>query len=182
MTLKGSHDINTLTLNELSTRYKNSKQSAVGHKTHFTKMEMEKKRKCNTNARDIKRRLEVIKAKMDDLNELGVPCAFTYVSHWSQGLFVIGDDRITPVIQDHAGEILNGLNSTGTASPNQNLSLPALPGPLYHLNYRTLQSIVTAVAKDLEVHWNGEVPEWWPASVVFSNPRKLPSSSDSKSL
>ena len=136
---------------------------------------MEKKR-CNTNARDIKRRLDVIRAKMEDLNKLGVPCSFCHLSHWSQGLFVIGDPRITAVIQGHAEEILHRLDSTSDEElqPTKKLHLPPLPGPLYHLNYRTLQSVLVDVARDLGMDWNGDVPEWWPSTVPFCNPRKPP--------
>lgn len=68
-------------------------------------------KKSNTTARDIKRRLEVITTKMEDLKKLGVPCAFVHVSYWSGGLLVNGDPKITGIIQGQAQEILDELNS-----------------------------------------------------------------------
>ncbi len=129
----------------------------------------------------------VIRAKMEDFSKRGVPCAFCHVSHWSQGLFVIGDPRITPVIQGHVEEILDGLNSTNTGAsqshPTKKLHLPPpLPGPFYHLNYRTLQSTLVAIAKNLGVDWSGDVPEWWPSTVLFSNRRKPPQHPNGKSI
>lgn len=117
-------------------------------------------KKCYTNSRDIKRRLEVIRAKMEDLKKLGVPYAFCHVPHWSQGLLVSGDPRITPVIQSHAEEILDELQSTGcdTSQPQLTKKLHLAP-LLYHLNYRTLQSTLVAIARDLRVDWSGEIPE-----------------------
>ena len=51
---------------------------------------------------------------------------------------------------------------------------PKLPAPLETLNGRTLKSIVTAIAKDLRVSWDGESPEFWPENVPFRNPRNIP--------
>ena len=75
----------------------------------------------------------------------------------------------------HYCESLKGLDTEqSSADPSRQLHLPSLPGPLYHLNCRTLQSVLTAVAKDMEVDLSGDVPEWWPANVLFCNPRKRP--------
>ena len=54
--------------------------------------------------------------------------------------------------------------------------LPHLPGPLQDLNARTLQSVVTAITKDLSVDWSGEVPTWWPQDIPFCKPRTIPPS------
>ena len=51
-------------------------------------------------SRDAKRRIEVITKKIADLQELGVPCLFSYATTWTGGLFVVGDDRMTSIVKD----------------------------------------------------------------------------------
>ena len=54
------------------------------------------------------------------------------------------------------------------------IHLPPLPAPLLQMNARTLQSVVTLIARDLHIDWAGEAPSWWPKDVLFSSPRKVP--------
>ena len=139
-------------------------------------------KKCNTTARDVKRRLEVITTKMEDLKKLGVPCAFVHVSYWSGGLYVTGDPKITGVIQGQAQKILDELNSCDEnqdedeeTTHHSNISFPSLPAPLQELNRRTLECILCKITKDLKVNWSGDPPHWWPSNIMFCHPRKTPS-------
>ena len=72
----------------------------------------------NNDARDIKRKLDVLRKKCAELKELGVAVAVAYSSSKTNGLFLFEDSRITDVIEAHKEEIL--LNQTGV---NQKLVL-----------------------------------------------------------
>ena len=54
--------------------------------------------------------------------------------------------------------------------------LPHLPGPLQDINAKTIQSVVTTIAKDLSVDWSGDAPIWWPQDIPFCKPRTIPPS------
>ena len=55
-------------------------------------------------------------------------------------------------------------------SNGKEIILGPLPGPLLDLNLWTLQSIVIAIYKDLQVDWSRVVPQCWPKDVPFCNP------------
>lgn len=59
--------------------------------------------------RDVKRRVKVIQNKLEDLQKMGIPCAFVYLTNWTGGLYISGDDRITSEIKDSASAILKRL-------------------------------------------------------------------------
>ena len=90
-------------------------------------------------SRDIRRRLEVIQKKITDLQELGVPCAFCYVSVRNTGsLFSMGDHAITQVIEDCSDVILQQVSHSVhqqsiTVNDHKNgeirIVLPPLSGP-----------------------------------------------------
>ena len=94
---------------------------------------------CNTAARDIKRRLEVIITKMEDLNKLGVPCAFVHVSYWSGGLYVTGDPKLRDSLKVKQKRYMDELNSCdenqedAETAHDSNISFPSLPAPLQEL-------------------------------------------------
>ena len=131
-------------------------------------------KKCNTKARDIKRRIEVVKGKMKDLQAMGLPCAFCFVAPWSGGLVFNGDARFTNVMADMAEKLMAAIGEKEDQCSGKEIILGPLPGPLLDLNLRTLQSIVIAICKDLQVDWSGVVPQWWPKDVPFCNPRVTP--------
>ena len=84
-------------------------------------------KKSNTNSRDIKRRIDVVMKKLDALRELGVPCAVCYVSHWTKGLMVYGDSRITNVISNQAATMLQELENSEEPEPHDpGLFLPPI--------------------------------------------------------
>ena len=133
-------------------------------------------KKSNTNSRDIKRRIDVVMKKLDALRELGVPCAVCYVSHWTKGLMVYGDSRMTNVISNQAATMLQELENSEEPEPHdRGLFLPPIPAPLKDLNFRTMQSMIIALAKDLKVDWSEDRPSWWPQNVPFCHPRHTPS-------
>jgi len=63
-------------------------------------------RAVNNNARDIKRKLDVISKKCQELKGLGVAVAMAYSTTKTNGLYVFGDERISKVVQEHKDEIL----------------------------------------------------------------------------
>ena len=101
------------------------------------------------NSRDIKRRIDVAMKKVDSLRELGVPCAVCYVSHWTKGLMVYGDSRMTNVISNQAATMLQELENSEEPEPHdRGLFLPPIPAPLKDLNFRTMQSMIIALATE----------------------------------
>ena len=119
-------------------------------------------KKCNTKARDIKRRIEVMKGKMKGLQALGLPCAFCYVAPWSGGLVFNGNARFTNVMADMAEQLMAANGEKEDQSSGKEIILG--------LNLRTLQIIVTAICKDLQVDWSGVLPQCWPKDVPFAAP------------
>ena len=109
----------------------------------FTLTTMENK-KQNTKARDTKGRLEVIKAKMEDLRDMDLPCCFCYTAPWSGGLIVMGDSRMTSIFKTSAKEVIEALNSPDHEDHRDDeetqIHLPPLPAPLLQMNARTLVS------------------------------------------
>jgi len=60
----------------------------------------------NNNARDFKKKLDVITKKCQELKSLGVAVAVAYSTTKTNGLYVFGDGRISKVVQEHKDEIL----------------------------------------------------------------------------
>ena len=133
-----------------------------------------------SRSRDVRRRVDVIQKKIADLQDLGVPCAFTYTSARNTGsIFTVGDSRVTDVIERHKNEILKNLmeNEVGEGSHSTNeihMILPPLPAPLEELNRTSLQSLITGILKDLGLRWTDPQPNWWPPEVPFVAPRSSP--------
>ena len=135
-------------------------------------------------ARDIKRRLEVIQKKMADLQELGVPCAFSYISVRNTGaLFTMGNKAMTKVIEESRDLILEKLAETQMVSYQKGISsdgreihmiLPPLPRPLNELNLHDLRGLVVGIIKDLGMKWSDQKPPFWPQSIPFQYPRTAP--------
>ena len=134
----------------------------------------------DSRSRDIRRRIDVIQKKIVDLQELGVPCAFTYTSARNTGsMFTVGDCRVTEVIERHKNEIIKNLMdgeiSDGSHSTNEiHMILPPLPAPLEELNRTTLQTLITGILKDLGLRWTDPRPNWWPPDIPFVAPRSTP--------
>ena len=70
-----------------------------------------------------------------------------------------------------AEQLMAAIGEKEDQSSGKEIILGPLPEPLLDLNLRTLQVIVTAICKDLEVDWSGIVPQWWPKDVPFCSPR-----------
>ena len=107
---------------------------------------------------------------MKDLQAFGLPCASCYVAPWSGGLVFNGDARFTNVMADMAEQLMAAIGEKEDQSSRKEIILGPVPGPLLDLNLRTLQVIVTAICKDLQVDWSGVVPQWWPKDVPFCSP------------
>ena len=137
-------------------------------------------------SRDIKRRLEVIQKKMADLQELGVPCAFCYISIRNSGtLFTMGNSAITQVIEHSRDVIFQQLskNQNGTSSDQESpqwerkeihMLLPPLPAPLEDLSLQDLRGLVVGIIKDLGLKWSDPKPLFWPQEIPFQYPRNAP--------
>ena len=63
-------------------------------------------RQINNSSRDIKRRLDLIIKKVNELKVLGVPVAVASSTKKTNGLYVVGDPRIANVIDKNRDEIL----------------------------------------------------------------------------
>ena len=127
-------------------------------------------RAVNNNARDIKRKLDVISKKCQELKGLGVAVAVAYSTTKTNGLYVFGDERISKVVQEHKDEIL--LNPDWTKEEMESSSkaiLPPLPNSLYSMNGLTMKALIRGIMKDLKPSWSGNKPEWWPDTVPFVN-------------
>ena len=131
-------------------------------------------RNTTNYVRDIKRRIEVVKKKMKDLQAMGLPCAFVFVAPWSGGLVFNDDARFTNVMADMPEKFMAAIGEKEDQSSGKEIILGPLPGPLLDLNMWTLQSIVIAIRKDLQVDWSRVVTQWWPEHVPFCNPRVTP--------
>ncbi len=135
-------------------------------------------KKTNNDARDIKRKLDVIKKKCAELKELGVSIAVVYSTTKTNGLFLLGDTRITNIIEAHKEDIL--LNPAWSEEvqeqddPQRAIIIPPLPGPLHELNGVTLKSIIVGVVKDLGLSWSSAKPHRWPNELPFQHPRTAP--------
>jgi len=122
------------------------------------------------NARDIKRKLDVISKKCQELKCLGVAVAVAYSITKTNGLYVFGDERISKVVEEHKDEILLDPDwaKEEMESSSKNL-LPPLPDSLYSLNGLTMKALIRGIMKDLKLSWSSDKPEWWPHTVPFVN-------------
>ena len=127
--------------------------------------------------RDVNRRVNVIQKKLSDLQKMGIPSAFVYVTSWTGGLYVTGDERIAEQLKLRSQPILDTLgcksHKTGSGSGElvRNFCLPRLPAKMALLNNKTVTNMLVGVGKDLKIDWKGGPPEWWPDSVPFQHPR-----------
>ena len=113
---------------------------------------------------DVKRRVKVIQSKVEDLQNMGIPSGFVYLSNWTGGPYVSGDERIAKEIKLSADTILKNLQGDLCCS---NFCLPRLPNKLELLNNKTIASMLVGLGKDLKIDWKGDAPLWWPESVPF---------------
>ena len=122
-------------------------------------------------SRDVKRRIQVITSKLQDLQKMGVPCVFTYATTWTGSLYVIGEDRMAKEVQAISSSLLKCLAEVPVSEPSSALVLPELPGDITTLNFKTLSTMLVGLGKDLSLNWKGEPPSWWPADIPFQHPR-----------
>ncbi len=131
-------------------------------------------------SRDAKRRIEVIKKKLQDLQEMGVPCSFCYCTPWTRGLYIAGDQRIGREVKSITNRILRSLEEEEGKKEEEGdkamavFQLPRLKAPLRDLNQRALVSMLVGIAKDVRLRWDGERPKWWLGGIPFVHPREAP--------
>ena len=166
-------------------RYSFLLMSMTNHPNNLSSSQMLKSHDCR--ARDIKRRLDVIQKKMTDLQELGVPCAFCYVSVRNTGsLFTMGNKAMTRIIEESRDVMLENLaeiqlDKTNKSPPDisndqreVHMVLPPLPQPLNELSLYELRSLIVGIIKDLGIKWSEAKPPFWPESIPFQYPRTTP--------
>ena len=115
----------------------------------------------NNSARDIKRKIEVISKKCEELKHLGVAVAVAYSTTKTNGLYVFEDQRITKVIEDHKDDVLlNPDWMKDEVGSSSTILLPPLPDTLQFLNGITMKALIRGIMKDLKLNWDSEKKEW----------------------
>ena len=135
-------------------------------------------RQVNNSARDIKRRLEQVTKKCDELKALGVQIAVVYSTSKTNGLYVLGDPRITQVIEEHKDEILmnpDWMDDDQETSHTTAMILAPLPAKLSILNGLTMKCFIRGMMKDLKLSWKSKKPVWWPSNIQFKSVTTAPS-------
>ena len=133
-------------------------------------------RQINNSARDIKR-VDLIVKKCDELKSLGVPAAVVYSTSKTNVIYIVGDPRITKVIEEHKDEILlnpEWMEDDAETSYTAKVMLPLLPAELSMLNGLTMKSLIRGVMKDLKLTWKSNKPVWWPSHIPFGNVTSAP--------
>ena len=92
---------------------------------------------------------------------LGVPAAVVYSTSKTNGLYIVGDPRITQMIEEHKDEIL--LNPEWIEDDKENpytakVMLPPLPAQPSMLNGLTMKSLIPGIMKDLKLTWKSDKP------------------------
>ena len=165
-----------------SSRIKNHQPTSINNLTtprtsNYSGINMTS-RQINNSSRDIKRRPDLITKKVNELKVLGVPIAVAFSTKKTNGLYLIGDPRITQVIDKYKDEILmnpdwmdddNGIAYTST------VLLPPLPAQLSMLNGLTMKNFIRGLMKDLQLTWASQKPVWWPADIPYQNINHAPS-------
>ena len=108
----------------------------------FPKQSPMASRQVNNSSCDIKRRLDVITKKCTELKALGVPLAVVYSTNKTNGLYILGDPRITEVIEKHRDEILlnpDWMDDSDVAYTNAVMLAP-FPAHLSMLNGLTMNA------------------------------------------
>ena len=134
-------------------------------------------RQVNNSSRDIKRRLDQIAKKCDELKVLGVQIAVVYSTNKTNGLYVLGDPRITQVIEKHRDEVLlnpEWMDDDHDISHTTTVMLAPLPGKLSILNGLTMKALIRGIMKDLKLSWTSNKPVWWPSDIPFQNVTSVP--------
>ena len=129
-------------------------------------------RKVNNDARDIKRRLDVISKKCKELKQYGITIGVAYSTAKTNSLNVFGDRRITKVIEDHKDEILlssDWMDEDVESVDSPHVLLAPLPDRLSYLNGLTMKAMIRGMLKDLGVAWSSDKPIWWPENIPFQN-------------
>jgi len=141
-------------------------------------------RKINNEARDVKRKLEVISKKCQELSQFGVAIGVAYSTFKTNGLNVFGDKRITKVIEEHKDEILlsDEWLDEKVEILDPTILLPPLPDKLYYLNGVTMKAMIRGILKDFGITYSSPVPDWWPDDIPFQNVTTPPPDFEGKSM
>ena len=118
-------------------------------------------RQINNTARDIKRRVDLIVKKCNELKVLGVPAAVVYSTSKTNGFYIVGDPRIAQVIEEYKDDILlnpEWMEDHTEISYTAKVMLPPLPAQLSMLNGLTMKSLIRGVMKDLKLTWRSDKP------------------------
>ena len=105
---------------------------------------------------------------------LGVPVA---VSSQTSDLYVLGDPRITQVIEEYQEEILmnpDWMDDEEDISHATKVMLAPLPAKLSMLNGPIMKIFIRGLMKNLKLIWKSEKPVWWPPRIPFQNVNSAP--------
>ena len=135
-------------------------------------------RQINNSSRDIKRRLDLIIKKVNELKVLGVPVAVAFSTKKTNGLYVVGDPRIAHIIDKYRDEILmnpDWMDDENNVKYTNTVLLPPLPAQLSMLNGLTMKNFIRGLMKDLKLTWASQKPMWWPTEIPYQNINSAPS-------
>ena len=140
-------------------------------------------RQVNNSSRDIKRRLDVITKKCTELKALGIPLAVVYSTNKTNGLYILGDPRITEVIEKHRDEILlnpDWMDDDSDVAYTNAVMLAPLPANLSMLNGLTMKCLIRGILKDFGITFKSRKPVWWPAHIPFESVTTTPADFEGK--
>ena len=98
--------------------------------------------------------------------------AVIYSTNKTNGLYVLGDPRITQVVEKHKDEILlnpDWMDDDQDISHTTAVMLAPLPGELSILNGLTMKCIIRGLMKDMKLTWKSTKPLWWPTNIPFQS-------------
>ena len=95
----------------------------------------------------------------------------------TNGLYILGDPRITKVIEDHQDEILlnpDWMDGDGDNSYTESVKLAPLPAQLSILNGLTMKCVLRGILKDFGLTFKSRKPAWWPTHIPFESVTTAP--------
>ena len=124
--------------------------------SNFQLEQLKKKapRYVNNSAREIKRWLDQVTKKCDELQALGVQIEVVYSTSKTNGIYILDDPRITQVIEKHTDKILlnpDWMDDDRDTSHTIAVMLTPLPSKLSILNGLTIKCLIRGIMKDLNL-------------------------------
>ena len=122
----------------------------------------------DTTARDIKRKLDMVKKYINQLQDLGVESCFAYTSRRTGGIFAYVHSTLQGAfirrIADSEQCLLH------LQCKESSYLLPRLPVLLSKMNAPTIKMVLTNITRDLGLSFNGPPPSWWSHLLPYRAP------------